>query len=102
MVHYLLNVCSDFVAYFLNKQLTDLVFFYSLLNLFFSGGTQCTPVRQKMKTMSRSLQMLNFARLNVKAQKTQPDSNSARSAIGAEKGGKRCSGDRTKPGLMCE
>ncbi|CAM4734760.1 unnamed protein product [Leuciscus chuanchicus] len=63
-------------------------------------GTQCTPVRQKMKTMSRSLQMLNFARLNVKAQKTQADSSSARSAIGAEKGGKRCSGDRTKPSLM--
>ncbi|XP_067236390.1 treslin isoform X2 [Chanodichthys erythropterus] len=63
-------------------------------------GTQCTPVRQKMKTMSRSLQMLNFARLNVKAQKTQVDSSSTRSAVGAEKGGKRCSGDRTKPGLM--
>ncbi|RXN17235.1 treslin-like isoform X1 [Labeo rohita] len=63
-------------------------------------GTQCTPVRQKMKTMSRSLQMLNFARLNVKAQKTQGDSSSAGSAKGAEKGGKRCSGDRTKPGLM--
>ncbi|XP_067292902.1 treslin isoform X2 [Pseudorasbora parva] len=63
-------------------------------------GTQCTPVRQKMKTMSRSLQMLNFARLNVKAQKTQADSSAARSAIGPEKGGKRCSGDRSKPGLM--
>lgn len=63
-------------------------------------GTHCTPVRQKMKTMSRSLQMLNFARLNVKAQKTQADSSSARSAVGPEKGGKRCSGDRTKPGLM--
>ncbi|XP_016425287.1 treslin-like isoform X2 [Sinocyclocheilus rhinocerous] len=62
--------------------------------------TQCTPVRQKMKTMSRSLQMLNFARLNVKAQKTQGDSSSAGSAKGAEKGGKRCSGDRTKPGLL--
>ncbi|KAM8974115.1 treslin [Pelodytes ibericus] len=33
-----------------------------------------TPVRQKMKTMPRALQMLNTARLNVKAQKTQPDS----------------------------
>ncbi|XP_056202912.1 treslin [Falco biarmicus] len=32
-----------------------------------------TPVRQKMKTMSRSLQMLNVARLNVKAQKFQPE-----------------------------
>lgn len=63
-------------------------------------GTQCTPVRQKMKTMSRSLQMLNFARLNVKAQKTQGDSGSAASAKGAEKGGKRTSGDRTKPGRL--
>ncbi|XP_043083123.1 treslin isoform X2 [Puntigrus tetrazona] len=63
-------------------------------------GTQCTPVRQKMKTMSRSLQMLNFARLNVKAQKTQGDSGSAGSAKGAEKCGKKCSGDRNKPGLF--
>ncbi|EMP29187.1 Treslin [Chelonia mydas] len=37
------------------------------------GGVPRTPVRQKMKTMSRSLQMLNVARLNVKAQKFQPD-----------------------------
>ncbi|XP_030353253.1 treslin isoform X2 [Strigops habroptila] len=36
-------------------------------------GVPPTPVRQKMKTMSRSLQMLNVARLNVKAQKLQPD-----------------------------
>ncbi|NXG09925.1 TICRR protein, partial [Sakesphorus luctuosus] len=36
-------------------------------------GVPRTPVRQKMKTMSRSLQMLNVARLNVKAQKVQPD-----------------------------
>ncbi|NXY48477.1 TICRR protein, partial [Ceuthmochares aereus] len=36
-------------------------------------GVPRTPVRQKMKTMSRSLQMLNVARLNVKAQKFQPD-----------------------------
>ncbi|KAM6257396.1 treslin [Porphyrio hochstetteri] len=36
-------------------------------------GVPRTPVRQKMKTMSRSLQMLNVARLNVKAQKCQPD-----------------------------
>lgn len=55
-----------------------------------------------MKTMSRSLQMLNFARLNVKAQKTQGDSSSAGSAKGAEKGSKRCSGDRTKPGPLRE
>ncbi|XP_069480405.1 treslin isoform X3 [Ambystoma mexicanum] len=38
-------------------------------------GVPRTPVRQKMKTMSRSLQMLNVARLNVKAQKGQ-DENS--------------------------
>lgn len=38
-----------------------------------AGGVPRTPVRQKMKTMSRSLQMLNVARLNVKAQKFQPD-----------------------------
>lgn len=63
-------------------------------------GTQRTPVRQKMKTMSRSLQMLNFARLNVKAQKTQSDNSSAGSAKANGKGGKRCLGDRTKPGLL--
>ncbi|XP_017288318.1 treslin [Kryptolebias marmoratus] len=38
-------------------------------------GAHCTPVKQKMKTMSRSLQMLNVARLNVKAQKNQADSD---------------------------
>ncbi|XP_067874173.1 treslin isoform X2 [Heterodontus francisci] len=32
-----------------------------------------TPIRQKMRSMSRSLQMLNVARLNMKAQKCQPD-----------------------------
>ncbi|KAL6047418.1 hypothetical protein STEG23_010999 [Scotinomys teguina] len=36
-------------------------------------GVPRTPVRQKMKTMSRSLKMLNVARLNVKAQKLDPD-----------------------------
>uniref|UniRef100_A0A8C4TJU6 Treslin n=1 Tax=Erpetoichthys calabaricus TaxID=27687 RepID=A0A8C4TJU6_ERPCA len=36
-------------------------------------GVDCTPVRQKMKTMNRSLQMLNAARLNVKVQKSQAD-----------------------------
>uniref|UniRef100_A0A8C7XEL2 Treslin n=1 Tax=Oryzias sinensis TaxID=183150 RepID=A0A8C7XEL2_9TELE len=36
-------------------------------------GAHCTPVKQKMKTMSRSLQMLNVARLNVKAQKNQSE-----------------------------
>ncbi|XP_075431290.1 treslin isoform X2 [Ascaphus truei] len=36
-------------------------------------GLPRTPVRQKMKTMPRSLQMLNVARLNVKAQKSHPE-----------------------------
>ncbi|XP_051004719.1 LOW QUALITY PROTEIN: treslin [Acomys russatus] len=36
-------------------------------------GVPRTPVRQKMNTMSRSLKMLNVARLNVKAQKLHPD-----------------------------
>ncbi|XP_028729556.1 treslin [Peromyscus leucopus] len=36
-------------------------------------GIPRTPVRQKMNTMSRSLKMLNVARLNVKAQKLYPD-----------------------------
>ncbi|NXN98616.1 TICRR protein, partial [Rhinopomastus cyanomelas] len=36
-------------------------------------GVPRTPVRQKMKTLSRSLQMLNVARLNVKAQKFHPE-----------------------------
>ncbi|TWW75430.1 Treslin TopBP1-interacting checkpoint and replication regulator [Takifugu flavidus] len=36
-------------------------------------GAQRTPVKQKMKTMSRSLQMLNVARLNVKAHKNQSE-----------------------------
>ncbi|XP_073509362.1 treslin [Phyllobates terribilis] len=34
----------------------------------------CTPVRQKMKSMPRALQMLNVARLNSKAQKLPPES----------------------------
>ncbi|XP_055078527.1 treslin [Periophthalmus magnuspinnatus] len=54
-------------------------------------GAQRTPVKQKMKTMSRSLQMLNVARLNVKAQKTQSDSE----PNGAEKP-KRKAGDKAK------
>ncbi|OCT86818.1 treslin-like isoform X2 [Xenopus laevis] len=37
-------------------------------------GLPRTPVRQKMKTMPRALQMLNAARLNVKVKKAQPDS----------------------------
>ncbi|XP_068169286.1 treslin isoform X2 [Antennarius striatus] len=38
-------------------------------------GAQRTPVKQKIKTMSRSLQMLNVARLNAKAQKNQSDAD---------------------------
>ncbi|XP_032088384.1 treslin-like [Thamnophis elegans] len=37
------------------------------------AGVPRTPIRQKMKTMPRSLQMLNAAMFNVKAQKHQPD-----------------------------
>lgn len=54
-------------------------------------GAQRTPVKQKMKTMSRSLQMLNVARLNVKAQKNQSDSDQG----GAEKP-KRRSRDKSR------
>ncbi|XP_020820618.1 treslin isoform X2 [Phascolarctos cinereus] len=43
-------------------------------------GVPGTPVRQKMKSMSRSLKMLNVARLNVKAQKLQPDCSPPSSA----------------------
>ncbi|KAF6079663.1 TOPBP1 interacting checkpoint and replication regulator [Phyllostomus discolor] len=38
-------------------------------------GVPCTPVRQKMNAMCRSLKMLNVARLNVKAQKLHPDAS---------------------------
>jgi len=52
-----------------------------------------------MKTMSRSLQMLNVARLNVKAQKDQAEAEQ----LGAEcrapdRPGKRRSSDRNKSG----
>ncbi|XP_074489924.1 treslin isoform X1 [Sebastes fasciatus] len=62
-------------------------------------GAQRTPVKQKMKTMSRSLQMLNVARLNVKAQKDQAEAEQ----LGAEsrapdRQGKRRSSDRNKSG----
>ncbi|KAM4619161.1 treslin [Polymixia lowei] len=58
-------------------------------------GAQRTPVKQKMKTMSRSLQMLNVARLNVKAQKSQAESEpQGPEARGADRPGKRRSGDR--------
>ncbi|XP_028815058.1 treslin [Denticeps clupeoides] len=61
-------------------------------------GAQRTPVRQKMKTMCRSLQMLNAARLNVKAQKGQADSDPPVASREPEKTGKRCSGERSKTG----
>ncbi|XP_029607589.1 treslin isoform X3 [Salmo trutta] len=66
-------------------------------------GAQRTPVRQKMKTMSRSLQMLNVARLNVKAQKSQAGETEvgapgAEGCRGQERLGKRRSGNRAKTG----
>ncbi|XP_029379744.1 treslin isoform X2 [Echeneis naucrates] len=62
-------------------------------------GAQCTPVKQKMKTMSRSLQMLNVARLNVKAQKNQAEAEQqgAESRV-PDRPGKRRSSDRNKSG----
>ncbi|CAJ1055984.1 LOW QUALITY PROTEIN: treslin [Xyrichtys novacula] len=60
-------------------------------------GTQRTPVKQKMKTMSRSLQMLNVARLNVKAQKSQADAEQpGPEGRGPDRQGKRRSSDRKK------
>ncbi|XP_027895957.1 treslin isoform X1 [Xiphophorus couchianus] len=56
-------------------------------------GAHRTPVKQKMKTMSRSLQMLNVARLNVKAQKSQSEAEPP----GADRAGKRRLSDRNKP-----
>ncbi|KAM7415056.1 hypothetical protein PAMA_019741 [Pampus argenteus] len=62
-------------------------------------GAQRTPVKQKMKTMSRSLQMLNVARLNVKAQKDQAEAEQLGVEVkGPDRQGKRRSGDRNKPG----
>ncbi|XP_037000927.2 treslin [Artibeus jamaicensis] len=54
------------------------------------GGPR-TPVRQKMKTMCRSLKMLNVARLNVKAQKLHPD---ASPEAAGEKGSQKTAGGR--------
>ncbi|KAK2842631.1 hypothetical protein Q5P01_012831 [Channa striata] len=60
-------------------------------------GTQRTPVKQKMKTMSRSLQMLNVARLNVKAQKSQAETEQpGAEGRGTDRTGKRRSSDRNK------
>ncbi|XP_017554944.1 treslin isoform X1 [Pygocentrus nattereri] len=64
-------------------------------------GAQRTPVRQKMKTMSRSLQMLNVARFNIKEQKSQAEVDLSNTAKGTEKQNKRCSGEKTKSGPMC-
>ncbi|AWP08000.1 putative treslin [Scophthalmus maximus] len=62
-------------------------------------GAQRTPVKQKMKTMSRSLQMLNVARLNVKAQKDQAEAEQlGGESRGLDRPGKRRSGDRNKSG----
>ncbi|XP_015242005.1 PREDICTED: treslin isoform X2 [Cyprinodon variegatus] len=60
-------------------------------------GAHRTPVKQKMKTMSRSLQMLNVARLNVKAQKTESEPAGSESR-GADRPGKKRNSDRNKPG----
>uniref|UniRef100_A0A8C6RNY2 Treslin n=1 Tax=Nannospalax galili TaxID=1026970 RepID=A0A8C6RNY2_NANGA len=54
-------------------------------------GVPCTPVRQKMNTMSRSLKMLNVARLNVKAQKLHPDGSPD---VAVEKGLQKSIGGR--------
>ncbi|XP_032378499.1 treslin isoform X1 [Etheostoma spectabile] len=62
-------------------------------------GAQRTPVKQKMKTMSRSLQMLNVARLNVKAQKNQAEAEQLVAEVrGPDRQGKRRSSDRNKSG----
>ncbi|XP_062922161.1 treslin isoform X2 [Mobula hypostoma] len=55
-----------------------------------------TPIRQKMKSMSRSLQMLNVARLNVKAQKSQTDGVQAPSGGLSTNQSKTHSGDKRK------
>ncbi|KAF7223962.1 treslin isoform X2 [Nothobranchius furzeri] len=62
-------------------------------------GTHRTPVKQKMKTMSRSLQMLNVARLNVKAQKNQAETETLGvEGRGADRPGRRSLKDRSKSG----
>ncbi|KAM9376944.1 treslin [Pholidichthys leucotaenia] len=62
-------------------------------------STHRTPVKQKMKSMSRSLQMLNVARLNVKAQKNQAEQLGSDSRA-AERPGKRRSSERNKSGCV--
>ncbi|XP_063732938.1 treslin isoform X2 [Eleginops maclovinus] len=62
-------------------------------------GAQRTPVKQKMKTMSRSLQMLNVARLNVKAQKDQAEEEQlGAEGKGSDRQGKRRTSNRNKSG----
>ncbi|XP_034031690.1 LOW QUALITY PROTEIN: treslin [Thalassophryne amazonica] len=62
-------------------------------------GSQRTPVKQKMKTMSRSLQMLNVARLNVKAQKNQNECEQlVAESKGPDKQCRRRSSERIKAG----
>lgn len=61
-----------------------------------AGGTPQTPVRQKMKTMPRSLQMLNVARLNMRAQKLQPGEELSVSEKGAQRLLPRRSDDRVE------
>lgn len=67
--------------------------------LWSTGGAQRTPVKQKMKTMCRSLQMLNVARLNVKAQQkdTEVDPPGPEDRISGRLR-KRLSSDRSKSG----
>ncbi|XP_054433538.1 treslin [Pteronotus mesoamericanus] len=54
-------------------------------------GVPCTPVRQKMNAMCRSLKMLNVARLNVKAQKLHPE---ASPEAAGERGAQKAAGGR--------
>ncbi|XP_072242442.1 treslin [Leuresthes tenuis] len=62
-------------------------------------GAHRTPVKQKMKTMSRSLQMLNVARLNVKAQKNQTETEQlGTEGRAAERPGKKRLCDKSKSG----
>lgn len=70
--------------------------YYLISHLWPTGGAQRTPVKQKMKTMSRSLQMLNVAWLNVKAQKNQAEQLGVE-ARAPDRQGKRRSSDRNKP-----
>ncbi|KAM3870121.1 treslin [Diretmus argenteus] len=62
-------------------------------------GAQRTPVKQKIQTMSRSMQMLNVAWLNLKAQKNQAEAEPpGAESRGLGRQGKRRSDDRGKSG----